>query len=244
MITVAGTVIADFFARILEDEPSRGSLMLIEEIGFHLGGATPNTRAVLARLGVPISVVRRIGNDPFWSLVRQQLEKWAHTVTLAIDLQRQTTSVLGHTFADGERSFLYSAGASAAFCALDLDLRHEQARIEGLALGLRSLAAATGRSAHAAGLLTGAGARILGLLDVGYYPGLDWRTLRDLLPFVDIFRPNTRGAEAITGESQPEVAAGTPLEHGVRQFVAIKGGERALTYGPPRRRVSFIPVIK
>jgi hypothetical protein len=43
LITVAGTVIADFFARTLAGEPPRGFLTVIDEIGFHLGGAAPNT---------------------------------------------------------------------------------------------------------------------------------------------------------------------------------------------------------
>jgi len=61
LITVAGTVIADFFARTLAGEPPRGFLTVIDEIGFHLGGAAPNTGAVLARLNVPVSLV---GSSP------------------------------------------------------------------------------------------------------------------------------------------------------------------------------------
>jgi sugar/nucleoside kinase (ribokinase family) len=241
MITVAGTVIADFFARTLEHEPSRGSLTLVEEIGFHIGGAVPNTGAVLARLGVPVSVVGRIGKDQFGSFVRQELEKWAHTVTLAVDSQRPTTSVLGHIFADGERSFLYAAGASAAFCASDLDLRREQARGSrvlhlGYALLLPQLDGApmlqVFQQAQELGFLVS--------LDIAYYPGPDWRTLRELLPFVDVFCPNIREAEAITGQSQPEAAAETLLEHGVRQFVAIKGGERGSYIRPAKEKGEFL----
>jgi sugar/nucleoside kinase (ribokinase family) len=76
-------------------EPSRGSLTLVEEIGFHIGGAVPNTGAVLARLGVPISVVGRIGNDQFGSFVRQQLEKWAHTApTMEFSVLRTSIETL------------------------------------------------------------------------------------------------------------------------------------------------------
>jgi hypothetical protein len=98
LITVAGTVIADFFARTLADEPPRGFLTVIDEIGFHLGGAAPNTGAVLARLNVPVSLVGRIGNDPLGILVRQQIEKWADKVSLACDPDCQTTAVIGHIF--------------------------------------------------------------------------------------------------------------------------------------------------
>ncbi len=56
--------------------------------------------------------------------------------------------------------------------------------------------------------------------------GPDWKKLRELLPFVDVFCPNSQEAEAITGESKPEAAAEVLLENGVRQFVAIKNGER------------------
>ena len=106
MITVAGSIIADFFVRTLRDEPLRGSLTMVDELGFHLGGAAANTGAVLARLGVPVSVVGRIGDDPLGVLVRQQLELWAADVILTVDKEKPTTSVVGHVFENGERSFL------------------------------------------------------------------------------------------------------------------------------------------
>jgi len=90
MITVAGSVIADIFVRKLEREPARGSLTVVDQVGFHLGGAAPNTGAVLSRLGVPVSVVGRIGSDPFGSLVRQEIEKWASSVTLTVEAEAIT----------------------------------------------------------------------------------------------------------------------------------------------------------
>ncbi|MBV8225122.1 MAG: hypothetical protein JO232_08040 [Verrucomicrobia bacterium] len=53
MITVAGSLIADIFVRTLEREPVRGPLTLVDQVGFHLGGAAPNTGAVLCSLGRP-----------------------------------------------------------------------------------------------------------------------------------------------------------------------------------------------
>jgi sugar/nucleoside kinase (ribokinase family) len=227
MITVAGTVIGDIFVRTLEQEPARGSLTVVNQVGFHLGGAAPNTGAVLSRLGVPVSVVGRIGTDPFGQLVRQQIEKWASHVTLAVDEFLQTTACVGHIFADGERSFLYAGGASAGFRSADLDLKKQcalgsRALHVGYALLLPKLDGEPMRA-----LLEDAQAlQMLVSLDVAYYPGPDWKSLTRLMPYVDVFCPNAREAEAITGEQDPAVAAARLLKDGVRRFVAVTLGEQ------------------
>ena len=71
--------------------------------------------------------------------------------------------------------------------------------------------------------------------------GPDWKKLRELLPFVDVFCPNSQEAEAITGESRPEAAAEVLLENGVRQFVAIKNGERGAYARPAKGEGIFYP---
>jgi sugar/nucleoside kinase (ribokinase family) len=227
MITVAGTVIGDIFVRTLENEPPRGTLTLVDQIGFHLGGAAPNTGAVLSRLGVPVSVVGRIGRDPFGHLVRGELEKWADSVSLAVDETLQTTCCVGHIFRDGERSFLYAGGACSAFSAADLDLTAELARGScALHVGYALLLPNLDGKPMLELFKQGQSLRMLVSLDVAYFAGPDWSKLLELMPFVDVFCPNGREAEAITGEKVPEAAAACLVKAGVRQFVAIKGGEQ------------------
>jgi sugar/nucleoside kinase (ribokinase family) len=233
MITVAGTVIGDIFVRKLDREPARGSLTVVDQVGFHLGGAAPNTGAVLSRLGVPVSVVGRIGSDPFGQLVRQEIEKWASNVTLAVDEVLQTTAVVGHIFADGERSFLYAGGASAAFCAADLDLKQECSRgSRALHVGYALLLPGLDGEPMRALFEEAQSLQLLVSLDVAYYPGPDWKKLVQLMPHVDVFCPNGREAEAITGEKNPEAAAARLLKDGVRQFVAVKLGEQGAYIRP------------
>jgi sugar/nucleoside kinase (ribokinase family) len=175
-------------------------------------------------------------------LVRQQIEKWADRVSLALDPDRQTTACVGHVFADGNRSFIYAPGASAGFNEFDLNLEEEKAhgskalhlgyayllpQLDGLPL-LRVF-----QQAQKLGLLTS--------LDVTYHSGPDWKKLRELLPFVDVFCPNSREAEAITGESEPEAAAEVLLKNGVRQFVAIKNGELGAYARPANGSGIFYP---
>jgi sugar/nucleoside kinase (ribokinase family) len=233
MITVAGSVIADIFVRKLEREPARGSLTVVDQVGFHLGGAALNTGAVLSRLGVPVSVVGRIGSDPFGSLVRQEIEKWASSVTLTVDNVLQTTSCVGHIFADGERSFLYAGGASAGFCAADLDLKKECAQgSRALHLGYAMLLPELDGEPMRALFEEAQSLHMLVSLDVAYFPGPDWKQLVQLMPYVDVFCPNGREAEAITGESEPETAATRLLKEGVRRFVAIKLGDQGAYIHP------------
>jgi sugar/nucleoside kinase (ribokinase family) len=233
MITVAGSVIGDIFVRTLENEPARGTLTVVDQIGFHLGGAAPNTGAVLSRLGVPVSVVGRIGSDPFGHLVRQELEKWADCVNLSVDKVLQTTCCVGHVFGDGERSFLYAGGACSAFCAADIDLKAELARgSRALHVGYAFLLPQLDGEPMLALFKEAKSLQMLVSLDVAYYAGPHWPELLKLMPYVDVFCPNRLEAEAITGETEPEAAAACLLKSGVRQFVAIKAGEQGAFVRP------------
>jgi sugar/nucleoside kinase (ribokinase family) len=178
-------------------------------------------------LGVPVSVVGRIGSDPFGQLVRQELEKWARCVTLSVDEALQTTCCVGHVFGDGERSFLYAGGACSAFCAADLDLKAELSRgSRALHVGYALLLPGLDGEPMLELFKQAQSLRMLVSLDVAYYEGPDWSKLLELMPFVDIFCPNSREAQAITGEKDAEAATARLLKSGVRQFVAIKGGEQ------------------
>jgi sugar/nucleoside kinase (ribokinase family) len=242
MITVAGSVIGDIFVRTLANEPPRGSLTLVDQIGFHLGGATPNTGVVLSRLGVPVSVVGRIGSDPFGHLVRQELEKWASYVTLSVDATLQTTCCVGHVFGDGERSFLYAGGACSAFCTADLDLKAELSRgSRALHVGYALLLPGLDGEPMLESFKQAQSLRMLVSLDVAYYAGPDWSKLLELMPFVDVFCPNSREAEAITGEEDPEVATECLLKSGVRQFVAIKKGNQGAYIRPVGGTPEYLP---
>ena len=226
MITVAGSIIADIFTRTVHRLPKPGTVEIIDEIGFHLGGSVSNTGAVLARLEVPVSVVGRIGNDALGRLVREEVSRWATKITLEADPQLPTPSVVAHILPDGERSFLYALGACQAFAAADIDLEKEVRNGSrllhvGYALLLPALdglpMAELFRDAHQRGLLVS--------LDVAYHPEARWDDLRKLLPLVDIFCPNIQEAFAITGESEPRQAAEALVALGVRKFVAVKSGD-------------------
>ena len=227
MIVVAGTIIADVFVRTLAGTVAPGTLTIVDEVGFHLGGAAPNTGAVLGRLDVPVSIVGRIGSDAFGSLVHQQIAAFATRQSLALAARQPTTSVVGQIFKNGERSFLYAAGASAEFCATDIDLEQEKALgARALHLGYALLLPALDgepmltllRQANQLGLLVS--------LDVAYFPGPNWASIKPLLACVDVFCPNRNEAAAITGTNDPVEAADRLLTFGVRKFVAVKNGER------------------
>ncbi len=226
MITVAGSIIADIFARTVHQLPEPGTVGIVDEIGFHLGGSVSNTGAVLARLDVPVSVVGRVGNDALGRLVRKEVSRWAAKTTLEADLELPTSSVVAHILPGGERSFLYALGACKAFTAaeidLDLEVRDGSRLLHvGYALLLPALdgspMAKLFSNAHERGLLVS--------LDVAYHPEARWDDLRELLPLVDIFCPNIQEASAMTGQSEPRRAAEALAALGVRKFVAVKSGD-------------------
>jgi sugar/nucleoside kinase (ribokinase family) len=78
-------------------------------------------------------------------------------------------------------------------------------------------------------------ARDLGLLvslDVTWLQAASWEDALVLLTHADVFCPNLREAEAITGEADPPRAADALLDAGVNEVVAITLGEEGCYVKP------------
>jgi sugar/nucleoside kinase (ribokinase family) len=68
-IVCLGIMVADVVGRPLRGLPERGRLVLVDEMELHTGGCAVNTGTALARLGLPVEVVGRIGTDPFGDFI-------------------------------------------------------------------------------------------------------------------------------------------------------------------------------
>jgi sugar/nucleoside kinase (ribokinase family) len=74
--------------------------------------------------------------------------------------------------------------------------------------------------------------RLLASLDATWLQVASGEDTLVLLPHADIFCPNFREAEAITGEADPPRAADAPLDAGVNQVGAITLGEEGCYVKP------------
>jgi sugar/nucleoside kinase (ribokinase family) len=178
-----------------------GQLVHTNGVRLSPGGSVPNTGLALHRLGVPVRLIGKIGNDLFGQALQGLLRDEAPHLAddLVIDLTLPTSFTVVIDPPGSDRSFLHHPGANATFYASDLprdslekaDLFHF-----GYPTLMRSVYRAEGaelvsilQRARRAGLTT---ALDFSLPDPNSPAGqADWQAiLANVLPLVDLFVPS------------------------------------------------------
>lgn len=226
----AGILVADIFVPPLERLPASGELASTDDFLVQPGGCAANTALVLGRLGVPATVVGRVGDDLFGEMVERYLaERGIDTSGVLRTPSHGTSKTVALSVIGDDRRFVHTFGANAALTAGDLP----EAALEAAAvvyvggyLVLPSL-----RQHELAERFRRARehqARIV--LDVvvpidSHELSLD--AVRELLPLTDYFVPNEDEARSLTGEDDPRAQAGRILEAGARTVVIKRGASGA-----------------
>jgi sugar/nucleoside kinase (ribokinase family) len=227
-VVCLGILVVDVIARPVEAFPERGELMLVEAISPHIGGCAANTGIGLQKLGVETSVLGKVGRDGFGALVCDVLhEHGVDARGVSRDNDAPTSATTVFVARDGERSFLHSIGANAAFGEDDTDwnlLRGARLlHIAGHFLMPSFDGAACSRvleHAKSLGLLTS--------LDTAGSPTAQWpELLRPCLKHLDYFVPSFQEALHCVPshiEKTPPAVARYFSDEGVG-VVALKMGE-------------------
>lgn len=224
-IACLGILVADVVGKPIDAFPARGTLAAVERMELHAGGCAVNTGIALAKLGVGVSVLGKIGQDGFGDFLFHSLqENGVDTRGLVRDGRDSTSATMVAVHADGERTFLHHTGANAAFTAQEVawpvveaaDILH----VAGPFLMERFIGedcAAVLRRAKSLGKTT--------TLDTVWdFTGRWMQTLAPSLPFVDYVLPSLEEARLITGRDAPADIAQVFLDHGVKA-VGLKAGD-------------------
>ncbi|MCX6367310.1 MAG: carbohydrate kinase family protein [Armatimonadetes bacterium] len=122
MIVCFGVLVADVVAKPVDVLPQRGTLELIERLELHIGGNAANSAGALAKLGLPVQLVGKVGDDSFGDFMTTALTTLGvDTRAVARDPHAPTSTSLVTVHTDGERSFLHAPGANATLSAEDVD---------------------------------------------------------------------------------------------------------------------------
>jgi len=224
--------------------PSKGGDALAYSTELHCGGSAANAAIALARLGVPVGLIARVGPDS-WAL------KALHSLqTAGVDaggLQRDPAAMTGLMYVvvtpDGERTILGYRGANALTDPNQISEEY----VQGARLFHLSGYALLAEPQRSAALLTLEMACRHGLV-VTLDPGLSIsQTALDemhaLLPVVNILLPNLSEAQKLAKMTAPEDCAETLLGKGC-QAVALKLGQEGCLIGSREglRRVPSLAV--
>lgn len=224
-IVCLGILVADVVGRPVRALPDRGRLVLVDDMALHTGGCALNAALGLARLGLPVEVIGKVGVDPFGDfLLRTMAGAGIGTRGVARDPDTGTSATMVMVEPDGERRFVHYIGANARLRLDDIDsalvLGASILHLAG-ALVLPGLdgppMAALLQVARSAGVIT--------FLDTVWDDTGRWLDLLGpSLPHTDYLVPSLAEAQALTGLDDPDGVARALLDRGVGT-VALKMGE-------------------
>ncbi len=213
MIVVLGDIAVDIVST-LAAPLARGSAAPAA-VRLMSGGSGANVAVWLARLGVPVSFIGRIGDDLLGRWLCDDLLAEGVTPALIVDPQRSTGVIQVLVEPGGERTMAPDRGANAWWEAAEVNEALIAAADALHVVGYVLLDRASQRGALTAiayarrhhvpvSLDPGAHAPLLGL-------GAD--AFWEMVGKVDLLLPNRREAEALTGQANPEAALDALRQH-------------------------------
>lgn len=113
------------FGELLIDMISTNNGGLIDSKGFlkKFGGAPANTAADLAKLGVPVRFIGKVGDDPFGHFLKATLdENGVDTDSLILSRTEKTTLAFVSLTDSGQRDFIFYKGAHEVINPSEVDL--------------------------------------------------------------------------------------------------------------------------
>lgn len=227
-VVVVGDVVVDIVVR--HDRPLAPSSDTVATVRTTGGGAAANTAVWLSRLGLDVTLVARVGDDPAGRAQAAELAGHGVRCRLAVDPAAPTGSVVVLVGPDGERTMLSDRGANLRLTAADLPPMPSggHLHLSGYTLldgGCRPAGLAALRLARAAGLTVSVDpASSAPLAAAGPAAFLGWTRGADLL------LPNLPEAQLLAGlpDDAPAATAGRALAGEYGAVAVTEGADGAL----------------
>ncbi|MFQ6066555.1 MAG: carbohydrate kinase family protein [bacterium] len=221
-----GQITADVVVNWTREIPDRGKSKFVKRIQLNNGGCACNTAIDLAKIGINVGIIGKVGDDGFGDfLISLMKSEGVKTEGVKRSPEVNTSSTVVLVDPDGERSFLHYSGANAKLRIEDIDFEIiKRAKILHLApIGL--LPSLDGKPA-AEILRKGKKIGLLTSLDIAWDAKGKWLSLvKPSLKYVDIFLPNFEEAEMISGKETSKDIANFFLGYGIK-IVGLKMGEK------------------
>lgn len=227
-----GIVVVDHLCQPIPIIPRAGTLLETSAISLSIGGCAANVAADLSRLGCAAGVAGAIGRDRMGRIVRDLLEETGVDCSALVELPGyQTSETLVVNVQGEDRRYIHCVGASAGYdgsLVTEQELRGIRALyVGGFLLGALRPEEVTRmfRLARAQGIRT-----VLDIVLSRSEQSLE--PLRHVLPWTDVFLPNTDEAAVLTGHADPVAQARTFRELGAETVVITCGRDGAVLLSP------------
>ncbi|HHV96116.1 MAG TPA: carbohydrate kinase family protein [Clostridiaceae bacterium] len=243
-VTCVGILVADCIAKTVDKLPGRGKLALVDQLQLYTGGCAVNSGIALARIGMNVAIIGKIGDDGFGKFIYSVLKDEKVNVDgLVVDPKSSTSASIVLVDSGGERSFIHSLGANAEFT--DTDVAYdiiEKSKIVFVA-GTMLMPNFDGEPCARVLKRSKEMGKITALDTAWDSKGRWMKVLEPCMKHIDIFMPSYEEAVQLSGKEKPEDIADVFLSMGVKTavvklgkdgcFIKDSGGEKHTipTYG-------------
>jgi ribokinase len=126
-IVVVGSINIDLVAKA-ERIPVSGETVRGIEFKTHSGGKGANQAVAIARLGYPVRMIGKVGNDPFGKQLRSGLQQAGVDVSAVGQVDHSSGVAVIVVSPEGDNVIVVTPGANAALRPVDLDTNLEVIR--------------------------------------------------------------------------------------------------------------------
>jgi ribokinase len=200
-VVVVGSINMDLVATTARI-PRGGETVMGRGFQTHPGGKGANQAAAVARLGYPVEMVGRLGDDGFGLQLRSALEDAGVDASAVMATPGSSGCAVIVVSDAGENCIVVVAGANALLTAADIDAHRETIRGAGMVLAQLEIPLET--VMHLARMCAEEGVALM--VD----PAPARELPRELLELVDWFTPNETEAAFYLGSETPVVETSDP----------------------------------
>ena len=228
-IVCVGNVVVDAVGVYVDTIPAEGSLALFDRVEMHLGGCANNTAIALAKLGLKVSLIAKVGTDGLGEYCGTELARHGVDVT---GLKRSSSDSTSFSFImvprNGNRRILHTLAANQTFCPKDIDMTLFRGAKWVCMGGIAIVPSLEGeelakvlKAAKRAGARTAADTAVN-----NRYNAADWRRIFEpCYEYLDVLFPSEEEARAITGETEPQKICAAMRARGVK-IAGVKLGDK------------------
>lgn len=224
-VACIGIMVADVISKPVDKIPERGKLDLIDKVELYTGGCAVNAAIDMAKIGLKVAIIGKIGNDGFGKYISGALKEEGVDISgVVVGKESSTSASVVLSDSSGERTFLHCLGANAEFTETDVDLEIIKNSDIIFIAGTMLMPSFDGEAC----------ARVLkNSKEMGKYTVLDtawdskgrWmEVLKPCMPYIDLFIPSYEEAAKLSGKEEPEEIADVFISMGVK-VVVIKLGK-------------------
>jgi len=219
-IACIGILCADIIGKTIDELPEKGKLNLVDNISLHIGGCAANVAIGLSKIGIPSSIIGKIGNDSLGGYLLSSMNSLGVNVDgLKTDDQLSTAASMVMISADGERTIVHSLGANKGFCYENIDLSIISPLKILLIAGTFLMPSFDGAGTEK--LLKFARDKgVLCCMDTAWDSTGEWMSkIETSLKYLDWFMPSYDEAKELTGRTDPEGIAQVLVNKGAKNVV-------------------------